>query len=143
MAKIYSLGHSTRNIQDFVAILRQNRISLVVDARSVPFSKYAPQFNRYNLEHSLKVCGLEYVYRGRSIGGRGINRGQNETLDELARAAMGGVRMAIICAEKSHLDCHRYTMLAPLFKARGIEMEHLDWDVFDRDSSSSDQSQMF
>jgi len=130
MKKIYTVGHSNKSIEEFVALLNTRSIALVVDVRSRPFSKYVPQFNRPNLAHALSRAGIEYLYRGKNLGGLDVNVQQDETIEELVELAKeNDVRLALMCSEaKADQNCHRYTILTPLFEARGIEVEHLVWN---------------
>ncbi|MDD4530403.1 MAG: DUF488 domain-containing protein, partial [Candidatus Gracilibacteria bacterium] len=64
---LYTLGHGALNIEDFNLILTQNNIDILVDIRSVPFSRYYPHFNRKYLEH-IKT-NYKYVYAGEYLGG--------------------------------------------------------------------------
>ena len=125
MATIFTIGHSNRTIDEFIAILNHYKITHLVDARSRPFSKYAPQYNRFSLEKALESNGISYLYRGQSVGGLDVNKRQEEVLDGLAQFAKNGMRMALCCAEKLPHDCHLCTVIAPLLNARGVEVEHL------------------
>ena len=70
---IYTVGHSTHTIQDFIKLLKSRGISAIADVRSAPYSRFQPQFNREVLTKSLKESNIEYVFVGDSIGGRSPN----------------------------------------------------------------------
>jgi len=60
--KIYTIGHSTRPIADFISLLKQNHITTLVDVRSIPHSKFNPQYNKNQLSDSLKASGITYIH---------------------------------------------------------------------------------
>src|SRR5206468_8381038 len=60
--KLWTIGHSTRNIDQFTALLKDNGIKLVVDVRSLPGSKRYPQFNKESLADSLAEAGIRYEH---------------------------------------------------------------------------------
>ena len=127
MKKIYTVGHSNKSIEEFVALLDTRGIALVVDARSIPFSKANPQFNRPSLAHSLSRNGIDYLWRGKNIGGLEKNVDQEETIDDIVRLSEN-LPLAVMCSEADYRQCHRYSVLTPLFEARGVEVEHIVWD---------------
>ena len=66
---VYTIGHSNRNISDFIYILRKFNIELLVDIRTYPYSKFASDYNKEILFRSLKGNNIEYLYRGDTLGG--------------------------------------------------------------------------
>jgi uncharacterized protein (DUF488 family) len=75
---IYTIGHSTHSIENFIKILKSRGITAIADVRSAPYSRFQPQFNRETLTKSLKDFGIEYVFVGDSIGGRSSNEDDYE-----------------------------------------------------------------
>src|SRR5215469_15829366 len=71
MSPIFTIGHSTRPIPDFVELLRQVSVDLLVDVRSVPRSRANPQFNADTLPHSLAAAGIAYRHLAALGGLRG------------------------------------------------------------------------
>ncbi|HEX5315352.1 MAG TPA: DUF488 domain-containing protein, partial [Candidatus Kapabacteria bacterium] len=67
--KIWTIGHSTRSIDDFISLLKKNEIKLLADVRSLPGSKRYPQFNKDGLEKSLNAHGIRYEHFP-ELGGR-------------------------------------------------------------------------
>ncbi|MDE2173256.1 MAG: DUF488 domain-containing protein [Patescibacteria group bacterium] len=128
--KIWTIGHSNRSIEEFIALLDTRGIQLVVDARTVPFSRANPQFNRPALALALSRVGIDYVWRGKNIGGLGENVDQEKIIEELVEVA-ADVPMAVMCSEARPRDCHRHTTLTPLFETRGVEVEHILWSPDD------------
>ncbi len=145
---IFTVGHSTRTIADFVALLRQIDVNLLVDVRSIPGSRAMPQFNIETLPGALDADGIGYQHLG-ALGGRrhhkkGAPPSTNtlwrvlafrnyadyaETdafragLDELLALAREH-RCAIMCAEAVWWRCHR-RIIADYLLARGVPVEHI------------------
>lgn len=63
----FTIGHSTRPLDEFIQILRAYNIALVIDVRTVPRSRKNPQFNRESLPTALKEVGIEYAHRAERI----------------------------------------------------------------------------
>lgn len=70
---IYTIGHSTHPIDRFIALLQRHSVDALADVRSVPYSRYNPQFNRERLNETLKEQGIVYVFPGKEPGGRSDN----------------------------------------------------------------------
>jgi uncharacterized protein (DUF488 family) len=69
MAHLYTIGHSTRSSEEFIELLRQNDIRILVDVRSWPSSRRYPHFNRCNLARTLEQNGVRYEWLGEQLGG--------------------------------------------------------------------------
>src|SRR5271169_7051971 len=69
MATIYTIGHSTRTLDELIAALKAHGIRTLVDIRSFPMSRRLPQFNRESLEVDLPKHGIAYVWM-KELGGR-------------------------------------------------------------------------
>jgi len=70
MKTVYSIGHSNHNIESFCDLLLQSKIQYLIDVRSVPFSRYYPQFNQERIIKSLNQLKIEYIFLGFELGGR-------------------------------------------------------------------------
>jgi uncharacterized protein (DUF488 family) len=68
--QIYTIGHSNHPTDQFLQLLQEKGIKLIVDIRSAPYSKYCPQFNKEMIEHYLKRIKINYFYAGKQLGGR-------------------------------------------------------------------------
>ena len=66
---IFSIGHGTRPINELLDLLKKYDIAWLADVRTIPYSKFNPQYNRESLHHSLKNADIHYVYLGDSLGG--------------------------------------------------------------------------
>ena len=144
--QLYTIGHSTRILEDFLHLLRMSHIACLADVRTVPRSRHTPQFNREALQTDLPKAGLRYVHLSR-LGGLRKSRGSESPnggwrnagfrafadymqteefargLDELWGLA-GQCRTAIMCAEALCWRCHR-ALIADAFMVRGGTVSHI------------------
>jgi len=125
---IHTCGHSNKPIAVFIKLLKDNDIELLVDVRSIPSSRFCSQFNKSALYATLSLHSIKYLWKGENLGGKGINVNYEETINELIALAKQGVRIAVMCSEKDYRKCHRYTVLTPSFKERGISVIHLEYE---------------
>jgi uncharacterized protein (DUF488 family) len=140
--RVYTLGHSAHPLSRFLELLRQHGVTLVVDVRSRPYSRWAPQYQRAALERELARAGLGYAYLGRELGGRpeGVEfqtplgrldvprRAQSpEFLAGVARllALARGGGTALLCAEEDPARCHRRSLVTPALQRRAAEVWHI------------------
>ena len=71
---IFTIGHSTRSVDDFIALLQVNGVKQIVDVRSIPKSRHNPQFNGEDLKQSLKQSGIRYKHISKLGGLRRTQR---------------------------------------------------------------------
>jgi uncharacterized protein (DUF488 family) len=141
-SKIFTIGHSSRDLGDFVVALANHEIRIICDVRSRPGSFRFPQFNREPLEACLASARIQYEFLGETLGGRppdpraydedGIvnyeerrkaadfSAGIDRAL-ELSRAS----NIALMCAEEDPLQCHRFLMICPALLERGVTPSHI------------------
>jgi uncharacterized protein (DUF488 family) len=143
MNPLFTIGHSTHELPVFLQLLQRHGIGVVTDVRSQPYSQYTPWFNRESLQQALKVAGIRYLFLGRELGAR---RDENDcyvkgkvSYERIAAAAafQDGLarlrqeveigRVALMCAEKDPLDCHR-TILVARHAATFAEVLHIRAD---------------
>ena len=138
---IYTIGHSNHAFGHFLGLLQRHGIELLADVRSTPYSRFNPQFRREPLAAALADSGIEYVFLGEELGARSKDRSCYEqgrvsyrklAMSELFRrgidrllAAAADHRVAIMCAEKDPLDCHRTILVARELVERGISVAHI------------------
>lgn len=138
---ILTIGHSTHSIPEFIALLRQHGIDVVVDVRSSPYSRFNPQFNRETLESNLKIQGIRYLFLGRELGARSEDPSCYENgrvkYERLAKTPLfqNGIdrvvrgtenyHIALMCAEKEPLECHRTLLVARALAALGLAVQHV------------------
>ncbi len=125
---IWSCGHSNFPIEIFLNKLREYKINLLCDVRTFPVSRFCPHYSKNALQDTLAKANIKYLYKGKSLGGRGINVGYEEAIDELVDIAKQGIRVCVMCSEKSFEKCHRYTVLTPSLEARGVLVIHISYN---------------
>jgi uncharacterized protein (DUF488 family) len=147
VALLYSIGHSTRTLEELIEALQAHTIQTLVDIRAFPMSRRLPQFNRESLGKSLPAAGISYVwlkelggYRKRSLE-ESPNIGlRNESFRNYADYMLtpefeGAIaqllalaeksRTAYMCAERVYFRCHRM-LVSDWLVAHGHEVEHID-----------------
>ena len=67
---VFTIGHSTHSIEEFINLLNNYEIDCVIDVRSMPFSKHNPQFNKESLIKDLKNQDIFYAHFGKEFGAR-------------------------------------------------------------------------
>lgn len=142
---IFTIGHSTRTLEELVGLLQAYGVRLLVDVRTIPRSRRNPQFNQENLSANLKETGIDYVGL-KELGGLrhpkpdSQNKGwKNESfrgfadytqtpefeegINELIKLTQAGPA-AIICAEAVPWRCHR-SLIADALLVRGFSVRHI------------------
>jgi uncharacterized protein (DUF488 family) len=141
--RIWTIGHSTRSIEDFISLLKKNGIELLADVRSLPGSKRYPQFNKETLAESLNAHGIRYEHFPELGGRRKPNadspntawrnasfRGyadymETEEFHKGVERLLGLARStAIMCAEAVWWRCHR-SLISDYLKADDVEVMHI------------------
>ena len=141
---IYTIGHSNVEADKIVDLLRQYGIDVVLDVRSSPYSRHAPQFNREDFAERLALAGIEYQYGGGYLGGRPRDPSCYDREDEervlyeevekkewYSRGIEGLIQLAtekwaaVMCAEEDPGVCHRHLLIAQTLLDRGIDVEHI------------------
>jgi uncharacterized protein (DUF488 family) len=129
---IKTIGHSNHSIERFIDLLKNGGVELLVDVRSVPYSRRFPQFSREKLAKSLEAAGIAYAWEGDALGGKSggsytAAAARPEFKDALGRLIERSADMTIclMCAEKEPLDCHRTVLVSRRLAERGATIEHL------------------
>jgi uncharacterized protein (DUF488 family) len=142
---LWTIGHSTRPIDEFLALLKTYCVQQLVDVRTIPRSRYNPQFNTKALAHTLAGAAISYQHSANLGGLRkprkdSINTGWHnesfrgyadymrseafwEALGELM-ADSQGLRTAIMCAEAVPWRCHR-SLIADVLVTKDWEVRHI------------------
>ena len=121
---IYTIGHSTQSVEDFINLLKLHNINCVVDVRSTPYSQYASQFNERDIKYALKQVGIQYIYMGKEFGARRDNKNLYDSsgkldfektitdeafisgINRIREGLEKGYTIAFMCTEKEPQDCH-------------------------------------
>jgi uncharacterized protein (DUF488 family) len=149
LATFYTIGHSTRTIEDLIAVLRAHRIETLADIRAFPKSRRLPQFKRESLEVSLPAAGIRYVwmkslggYRKRTLAESPHIALRNESFRNYADymlteefeqgiapliALAEGAHTVYMCAERVYFQCHRM-LVSDWLVAHGHQVFHIDDD---------------
>ena len=141
---VFTVGHSTHPLDHLVDLLRLHAIDAVADVRSTPYSRMHPHFNREAIRESLKELGFAYVYLGKELGARSDNPSCYDNgrvnFDRLSttelfkhgiqrvRAGSEKHRIALLCAEKEPLDCHRTLLVSRQLVRLGTPVTHIHAD---------------
>jgi len=147
LAILYTIGHSTRELDELISALRAHHILTLVDVRAFPASRRLPQFNRESLEQTLPAAGIRYLWK-KALGGyrkKMIEDSPNvalrnqsfrnyadymgtpefeQAMSELLALAAAS-RTVYMCAERLYFRCHRM-LLSDWLVARGHEVLHID-----------------
>lgn len=148
MNDIFTIGYGGRETEDFIAILNEYEIDTLVDVRSQPYSRYAPDFSKDRLSTILSHRGIEYHFMGNSLGGRPRD-GQCYTyspqrkkklldakkceakalyrdgISQLKQALSTGRRIVIMCSELEPHECHRGYVLGKTLDSDEIAVTHI------------------
>ena len=138
---IYTIGHSNHEFARLLQLLQMHGVTAVGDVRSQPYSARYPQFSREPLEKALKEAGIAYVFLGRELGARSSDPAHYENgsvkYDRLAKTELfqSGLdrvqkgmlthTLALLCAEKEPLHCHRTVLVSRHLHARGVNVQHI------------------
>ena len=142
--EVFTIGHSNHLFEQFQGLLQLHNITALADVRSAPYSRSNPDFNREFLKTKLAEAGIAYVFLGRELGARPEGaqfyrqgRVQYRVLAEsplfragLDRALNGAQtqRLALLCAEKEPLECHRTLLVSRELVALGASVLHIHAD---------------
>lgn len=125
--QIKTIGHSNKAIDVFLDTLQKHETEVLVDVRTIPRSRFSSHFNEKPLGSSLAKRSIKYLNRGQNLGGRGVNVGYEEAIEELVELARQGVRVCVMCSEADYLKCHRYSTLTPSLHEHGIDVFHIEY----------------
>ena len=143
---IHAIGHSNHTTAAFVDLLRRHGITLVVDVRSQPYSRWVHQFNREILARALQDAGIAYRFMGDALGGRPADAALYDPdqerpdyqrveqtpvyqagIDQLLDLA-GTEQVAVMCSEGDHRHCHRHLLITQTLLGRGVRVLHIQSD---------------
>lgn len=147
MATLFTIGHSTRTLEEFIEVLQAHAIDALVDIRAFPMSRRLPHFNRESLEKALPQAGIRYAWM-KALGGyrkkiledspnialrnASFRNYADYMLTEDFSRAMAGLlslaeqfRTAYMCAERVYFHCHRM-LVSDWLVEHGHEVFHVD-----------------
>lgn len=140
---IYTIGHSTHQLDYFLDLLKEYSVNCLVDVRSIAASSYNPQYNKEPLSDFLRKHHIRYLHFSKEFGARQNDAG---VLDEEGKVDFEKVResrnfkrgierlwqgiekrftIALMCSESDPLDCHRFSMVARALASDGFDVRHI------------------
>jgi uncharacterized protein (DUF488 family) len=149
---VFTIGHSNRDLQTLVDVLQRRQIQVLVDVRSVPYSRFNPQFDREALMQGLQKAKIRYTFAGESLGGRPkdptcykagiLPEGKADYLHLVDYAEVAhqdwylrGIdrlleiacqqNIVILCSEGDPYKCHRHYLIAKTLLERGVTVRHI------------------
>jgi uncharacterized protein (DUF488 family) len=143
MKELFTIGHSNHSLDHFLELLLAHQVSAIADVRSIPYSKYSPQFNKDVLESALRDADINYVFLGRELGASRsedscyidgqakydriaqlptFRRGLERVLQEVEH-----YRVALMCSESDPITCHRTILVCRGLKriCPDLEITHI------------------
>ncbi|MEW6414569.1 MAG: DUF488 domain-containing protein [Pseudomonadota bacterium] len=143
---VYTIGHSNHSIESFISLLQRHEVTAIGDVRSHPYSRFAQQYSQEPLKAALAAVGIAYVFLGKELGARSKNtacykqgRVQYDLLAkeplflegiERVKHGMKRYRIALMCAEKDPIECHRALLVARKLFEAGMSVNHILADGF-------------
>jgi uncharacterized protein (DUF488 family) len=139
----YTVGHSTGTTDKFISLLSKYKIKYLVDVRSTPYSKHAPQFNSEALKATLKANGIIYGHMGKELGARyddpnllftdgrvdfsKVRKTDNfkNGIDRIINGIKQGHMIALMCTEKEPFECHRFCLVSYELSKQGATVLHI------------------
>jgi uncharacterized protein (DUF488 family) len=138
---VLTIGHSTHPLVRFIELLTSRDVNALADVRSQPFSRFNPQYNRAALSRALQEAGIAYVFLGKELGARSQDAACYENgqvqfsrlsgtplfLAGIDRILAGATKfnLALMCAEKEPLECHRTLLISRALEKRGVSIAHI------------------
>jgi uncharacterized protein (DUF488 family) len=153
--QLYTIGHSTLEMDDFLGLLKENYVQVLIDVRSQPYSRFNPQYNRESFKHAMAYANIEYVFAGEYLGGRPTDSAcykdgvvpdgktnylklvnypevmkrdwYQRGIERLLEIACER-RTAIMCSEEDPMQCHRHHLITQTLLKQGIAVWHIRSD---------------
>lgn len=140
---VFTIGHSRHEIEHFTDLLNKFGVNCVIDVRSSPYSRIAPQYNKDTLGSTLKDNNILYLHFEKEFGARHTRpsllnedgkvdfekvRQTDEFKQGLARLKNGlelGYKIVLMCSEANPFDCHRFSMISYQLIKEGLRVNHI------------------
>jgi uncharacterized protein (DUF488 family) len=139
---IWTVGHSNHELDDFAQLVLSEQVEFLVDVRSYPYSRFAPHFNRDEIEVAMRSRGVGYLFLGEELGGRPVSEedydeeghalygpmSERETFELAIERLIAGTkrhRLALLCSEGNPHDCHRRLLVGKVLTDHGVELRHI------------------
>jgi uncharacterized protein (DUF488 family) len=139
--ELYTIGHSNHSIEKFIDLLSMHKVDVLCDVRSAPYSKHNPQFNREPLREALKNASVQYIFLGKELGARSDDPScyvegkvqyhrlvRTDLFQQGISRLQKGIetyRVALMCAEKDPLMCHRTILVCRHIRSDDLDIKHI------------------
>lgn len=141
--QIYTIGHSTHQIESFINLLYKYSINCVIDVRSIAASAFNPQFNKDALSKSLSQSNVIYMHFTKEFGARRHDSNLLDDegkvdfekvrrdkyflsgIDRLKNGAKKGFIIALMCSEAEPFDCHRFSLISVFLERECFNVKHI------------------
>lgn len=144
MKPVFTIGHSNHSLEKFLELLSSHNINALADVRSAPYSRHLPHFNKQELQDYLPKAEIRYVFLGAELGARPADancyvdgKAVYEKIAELDTFKQGlerirkgakNYRIALMCAEKDPITCHRAILICQHLVPFNLEIAHIHSD---------------
>lgn len=142
---IFTVGHSNKKTEEIISWLKKNNVEVLVDVRSVPYSRYVPQANREAMQLASNDAGIKYIFMGDRLGGRPADVEIKDDLGNYDYSELAstdkfceGLKqlfedtekyiLCILCSEEDPVKCHRGLLISRELAKLGIEVRHIRHD---------------
>ncbi len=142
---IFTIGHSNHELDHFICLLKSNKIDVLVDVRSHPYSRFASHFSKNDLKKAIQANGIKYLFLGKELGGQPVGSefydsdgfvlysrlAESPLFLEGIERLMDGIktyRVALMCSEKNPSNCHRRLLVGRVLSNRGAQVHHIRGD---------------
>ena len=139
---IFTIGHSNHEFQKFIDLLKSNEIEVLVDIRSSPYSRFAPQFNKDDFKKAIQAAGIKYLFLGKELGGKPEDPefydpegfvlysriAESPLFLEGIERLMNGIRnyrVVLMCSEENPANCHRRLLVGRVLAEKGVQVQHI------------------
>jgi uncharacterized protein (DUF488 family) len=139
--EIFTIGYATFSIEYFVDALRKYSITAVADVRSAPYSRFKPEFKKNTIKKTLRENHIEYIFLGKHCGARAEDPScyiggklnyallkESENFQKGIKRILSGMqnyRIALMCAEKDPLNCHRTFLICRSLRSHPVTIKHI------------------
>lgn len=142
---LLTIGYGARSLDEFIAVLKANRLEYLIDVRTAPYSKFKPEFSKEMLQYHLGRAGIRYLFMGDTLGGQPRDPGCHTDgkvdydkvrvqpffqagIERLKKAFQQQRRAVLMCSEGRPEQCHRSKLIGETLAGAGIPLCHIDED---------------
>lgn len=142
---LFTIGHTNHNIQTFIEFLQKHNVTALADVRSRPYTRYLPDYCQAQLKDHLEANKIRYVFLGQELGARPEDQScyvdgkaiyekiaATDLFTDGIRRILKGIKsrhkIALMCAEKDPMTCHRAILICPQLKEYELNIQHIKPD---------------